>query len=136
MAERLRAVFTEMYGFDDQEKSDAATEAVRANPTDFVLKPQREGGGNNIYGEEVLKKLEEMSQEEKAAHVLMQRIRPPHGRNCILRRGVPVEMVETLSELGIFGYTLGTKHSIKVWHTNLNKQVVVTSTIKSSTFLI
>ncbi len=103
-----------MFGFDDESQSEAALNAVKANPGDFVLKPQREGGGNNVYGDEVLKQLETMSTEDRAAHVLMQRIRPPHGRNVILRRGEPVKLVDTISELGIFGYTLGTKHSIKV----------------------
>ena len=49
-----------------------------ARPEDFVLKPQREGGGNNLYGEALQKRLEDP--KGLAAYILMQRIRPPINR--------------------------------------------------------
>ena len=48
---------------------------AEAAPDDFVLKPQREGGGNNLYGPELAARLRE--REGLAAFILMQRIRPP-----------------------------------------------------------
>lgn len=52
--------------------------AAVAEPERFVLKPQREGGGNNLYGEELRAKL--ATGEGLAAYILMQRIQPPINR--------------------------------------------------------
>ena len=57
---------------------------AQVQPDLFVLKPQREGGGNNLYGEEILEKLRQ--RKGLAAYILMQRIRPPIRRwdgNCL-----------------------------------------------------
>ena len=50
-----------------------------ASPEDYVLKPQREGGGNNLYGEELRARLQQGG-PGLAAFVLMQRIKPPVNR--------------------------------------------------------
>lgn len=48
----LRQVFAGLWSLDDP--SDPATHAIMqsaiASPQDYVLKPQREGGGNNLNG--------------------------------------------------------------------------------------
>lgn len=48
----LRSCFAGLWSLD--QGSDAATAeitaAALAAPDDYVLKPQREGGGNNLYG--------------------------------------------------------------------------------------
>ena len=44
------------------------------NPARFVVKPQREGGGNNVYGENIppfLKSIQDS--EERNAYILMDR---------------------------------------------------------------
>lgn len=41
-----------------------------------MLKQQLEGGAGNYYGSEIAEKLEIMDEEEKAAHILMERIYP------------------------------------------------------------
>lgn len=46
------------------------------HPERYVLKPQLEGGGGNFYGDEVRDKLTKLSKEERAAHILMQKIQP------------------------------------------------------------
>lgn len=59
--------------------SDQEAEIMReaiANPHRFVLKPNREGGGGNYYGEEVADKLESLGPQERSAHILMQRLTP------------------------------------------------------------
>ena len=55
-------------------------EEVRAEPDRFVLKPQREGGGNNLYGQAILDRLQDT--KGLAAFILMQRIRPPINRSA------------------------------------------------------
>jgi len=72
----------------------------------FVLKPQREGGGNNFYGSDIPAKLKGMSDVEKEAYVLMQRIFPPPQKGLLVRAAA-AHMKETVSELGIFSTFLG-----------------------------
>lgn len=61
-------------GGKDERTQGVLGEAER-HPEAYVLKPQREGGGNNLYGEQLLEKLR--SRQGLAAFILMQRIRPP-----------------------------------------------------------
>lgn len=76
----------------------------------FVLKPQREGGGNNIYGTEVRDfMLNLKDSRERTAWILMERIHPPFSKGYIVRPGGPEipELVDLTSELGIFGVVIG-----------------------------
>lgn len=41
--------------------------------------------------------------EERASYILMEKIEPEPFGNCLLRPGSPVQMVQCISELGIFG---------------------------------
>lgn len=105
-AARVRATFAGLWSLLDEEGQEAATAAL-ADPSAFVLKPQREGGGNNMYGEEMAAKLRDLlshdaTDGERGAYVLMQRIRPPVQRATLLREGMMSEDQEVLSELGIF----------------------------------
>ncbi|XP_030686670.2 glutathione synthetase isoform X4 [Globicephala melas] len=101
---RLRATFAGLYSLDMGEEGDQAiTEAIAA-PSCFVLKPQREGGGNNLYGEEMVQALERLKDsEERASYILMEKIEPEPFGNCLLRPGSPAQVVQCISELGIFG---------------------------------
>lgn len=90
--------------------SDPTTSAVIQdaiqNPDRYVLKPQREGGGNNLYGQELVQQLQQglaaNGGEGLAAYILMQRIVPPPQRSVFVRNGQWQED-ESLSELGIYG---------------------------------
>lgn len=93
------------------------------NPDRYVLKPQREGGGNNLYGQDLVTALQEglaAGGGGLAAYILMQRIVPPPQRTVFVRNGAWAED-ESLSELGIFGTFLrvgdkvgGNKHRFHV----------------------
>lgn len=100
--ELIRACFAGLWGLDNL--SDPETAAVlqqaQEQPDLFVLKPQREGGGNNLYGEAAQQKLH--TRKGLSAYILMQRIRPPINRSLMVREGELLE-TDTLSELGIFG---------------------------------
>jgi glutathione synthase len=81
-----------------------------ANPEAFVMKPQREGGGNNVYGVEVKNVLEKLGRcRERSAYILMDRIVPPSQLNYIIRPNQPhvPELSEVVSELGIYGVLIG-----------------------------
>lgn len=101
---RLRATFAGLYSLDMGEEGDQAIAEALAAPSHFVLKPQREGGGNNLYGEEMVQALEQLKDsEERASYILMEKIEPEPFRNCLLRPGSPAQVVQCISELGIFG---------------------------------
>ena len=69
------------------------------------MKPQREGGGNNIYGKDIPPFLAKLSDKEKEGYILMDLIRPEIQDNSIVRDG-KVEDFKVISELGIYGIYL------------------------------
>jgi glutathione synthase len=105
-AELMRTFFAGLWGLDnlqgDSEESVAASTTVAdaiANPGSYVLKPQREGGGNNLYGDALKEKLQ--AGGELGDLILMQRILPPVNQSIMVRLG-KATVAETLSELGIY----------------------------------
>jgi Eukaryotic glutathione synthase, ATP binding domain. len=93
----------------DEDGGHAAAMAVM-KPECFVLKPQREGGGNNVYGKNVREVLQSMTNpKEQTAWILMERIIPPVEKGYMIRPdGLEVpQMVDLVSELGIFGVVIG-----------------------------
>jgi len=118
--DQIRGIFTGLYSLDQDETGNKAVEKALSNPEKFVLKPQREGGGNNVYGLDIvpfLKKLE--NDNERNAYILMDRISPPITTNYVVRPGNKgAQKVDVINELGIFGYVIGDTNQIKI-----NKQV-------------
>ncbi len=56
-----------------------------AAPQRYVLKPQREGGGNNIYGEDIVSFLNKIKDSsERDAYILMDKINPPKTKNYVV----------------------------------------------------
>jgi len=104
----LRSCFAGLYGLDEDggEAVEAIVRKARAAPDDFVLKPQREGGGNNLYGEELRAALGAMSPAERASFILMERIRPPTSSVPLMRDG-ELDGGPCTCELGVYGVFLG-----------------------------
>lgn len=112
---RVRDIFTGLYSLDFDENGEKAVEMALADAERFVLKPQREGGGNNMYGAEIRDALLRMRHSrERAAYILMERIVPPLVPGYVVRPGAPVPppLVDLVSELGIYGVIIGTKDKI------------------------
>ena len=85
--------------------SQPAWELARAHPADYVLKPQREGGGHNFFDEHLVAALEGLAPDERSSYVLMERIRPqPHP--AVLVRDRTAREAQTVSEIGRFGVLL------------------------------
>ncbi|KAF8272610.1 hypothetical protein EI94DRAFT_1769707 [Lactarius quietus] len=80
-------------------KAGCGYEAVR-RARELVLKPQREGGGNNIYRDGIPPFVAQLPVRERAAWIAMELIRPPHGVGAHLVRA------SVVSELGVFGWAL------------------------------
>ncbi|KAL1110231.1 hypothetical protein AAG570_008308 [Ranatra chinensis] len=111
----VRGMFTEIYSLDLTPEGDKAVELVMKEPEGFVLKPQREGGGNNIYGHDIPKVLQEQKELRKS-WILMRRIRPPVQPNYIIRPSSdsPPQLTNVVSELGVFGVIIGDSENIIV----------------------
>ncbi|KAI5476977.1 glutathione synthetase [Pseudohyphozyma bogoriensis] len=121
--EKLRESFTALYPLDANRAGDEAVKLAYSSPERFVLKPQREGGGNNIYREDIPGALDKLAELDKTknpgdplhreGYILMDLIVPPHNTKSIMVKAGEEKGVETdtVSELGVFGTALfsGTK---------------------------
>ncbi len=110
--EELRASWMGMWGLDEDDGIQKALQKHQA----LVLKPQREGGGNNVYKEAIPPFLETLKGDERHAWIAMELIVPPEGLQGHLVRAEQTGSVkaEVVSELGIFGYSLfGGKNVLK-----------------------
>lgn len=108
--EKVRKCFAGLWSLENESIVSAAIES----PELFVLKPQREGGGNNIYGDnlrETLIRLRKDRSNEIAAYILMQRIFPPASLSYLVREGTLVRD-NAVSEFGIFGAYLRNKDKV------------------------
>ncbi|KAM7404258.1 hypothetical protein PAMP_011624 [Pampus punctatissimus] len=104
VVEQIRATFAGLYTLDMGPEGDRAVAMALANPDAFVLKPQREGGGNNCFGEDIVKLLQEVKNDKiRAAYILMDRIRPRTEQNILLRRELPIRLVSICYEIGVYG---------------------------------
>ncbi|KAF2458765.1 hypothetical protein BDY21DRAFT_257094, partial [Lineolata rhizophorae] len=123
---RLEETFVEIWGQEKMEEVVAATGMGKAEGKDagdgggdqrrgngggegprYVLKPSREGGGNNVYGDKVPTFLSAVGQEQWKKYVLMDLIKGPDknvfGTRNMLVLSEQVYDGEVASELGVFG---------------------------------
>ncbi|KAG6902416.1 hypothetical protein C0995_000342 [Termitomyces sp. Mi166 len=125
--DELRQTFMGMWGLDvgndlltsDYDALQSGKEGygvlkARELAQSLVLKPQREGGGNNVYKDSIPPFLNKLPPQERQAWIAMELIVPPTGTgNYLVRAGggnqAPVK-VEVVSELGIFGWALFGTH--------------------------
>uniref|UniRef100_F6WBE1 Glutathione synthetase n=2 Tax=Ciona intestinalis TaxID=7719 RepID=F6WBE1_CIOIN len=114
---RLRGTFADLYSLDMNAAGDAAVKLAIEKPEGFVLKPQREGGGNNLYDSEMVEQLTEIGGDERrCAYILMEKIIPPVQKNYIIYDHA-CSMANTVSELGIFGAFLTNGDEVTDSHT-------------------
>uniref|UniRef100_A0A5B6YI88 Glutathione synthetase n=1 Tax=Davidia involucrata TaxID=16924 RepID=A0A5B6YI88_DAVIN len=107
---KVRKCFAGLWSLDD---SNIMKDAID-RPELYVMKPQREGGGNNIYGDDVRKTLMRLQKEgtdEDAAYILMQRIFPTVSPSLLMRDGICHKDC-AISELGIYGAYLRNKEKV------------------------
>jgi glutathione synthase len=102
--DRLWKTFTNIYPMDT---SDAGLTArkLATDPKEcqkYVLKPQREGGGNNFYRSSIPPYLESIPDSHWRSYILMELITPPPVTNIILRNG-QLEQGGVICELGRYG---------------------------------
>ena len=101
-ATKIGHVFKGLWNLaDDDEETKQHVKNAIANPERYVVKSEREGGGNNLYGEEIKELL--TSGEPISQYMLMERIFPPEIDAPMMTRNFEVSEVKAVNELGIFG---------------------------------
>ncbi|KAL8287348.1 hypothetical protein RQP46_003800 [Phenoliferia psychrophenolica] len=117
-ASLLLSSFTSLYPLDSTPAGQSALALAVSEPERFVLKPQREGGGNNVYRHDIPPYLASLASSdlskdpsEPKAHegyILMDLIEPPKGvESVMVRAGEEVGVrAEVVSELGVYGVAL------------------------------
>ncbi|TGZ85077.1 glutathione synthase [Ascodesmis nigricans] len=101
----IRGTFAGIHPLDTSPLGLQARKMAFENPERYVLKPQREGGGNNVYREKIPAFLREIGEEKWAGYILMELIKTPVAKGVILRNGEAVEGW-VVSELGVYGTIL------------------------------
>ena len=106
--DNLRSSFAPQYSMSDGPDSEGVKIALNPELAEkHVLKPQREGGGNNIYRSNIPKYLKSIPERDYKQYILMELIQPPKAaKNTALRSDGQVVSGEVISELGIFGTCL------------------------------
>jgi glutathione synthase len=110
-AQSLLSTFAPIYPLDSTSSAGQEARRLATDPRTaaaYVLKPQREGGGNNIYRRAIPAFLQNLPESQWPAYILMEMIEPPAQRNAIFRFGGE-ESVQTggvICELGIYGVCL------------------------------
>lgn len=106
-ASQVLKTFAPIYPMD---QSAAGLEARRlatdpTSATRYVLKPQREGGGNNVYRAAIPEFLKSTPESHWPAWILMEMIEPPAQSNVIFRNG-ETQRGGVICELGMYGACL------------------------------
>lgn len=116
---QIQEVYAGLYSLEFNNEAEEIINNAISNPKKYVLKPQREGGGNNIYNEDIKLHFESMkNSKERTAWILMDRFYPPVQNNYIVRvHNEPFEdnqlhFSDVVSELGIYGIIIGNHNSI------------------------
>lgn len=109
--EDLRESWVNMWALDvpstPSSPSLSGIEAAKAHHAHLVLKPQREGGGNNVYTSSIPQFLSTLPPSEYKAWIAMEMIQPPAVEGLMIRSGTgSVVRGSVVSEIGIFGWAL------------------------------
>lgn len=116
---KLTKTFVKIYPLDGSELGKQAIRYAFEQPDKFVLKPQREGGGNNIYKSDIPNFLNSLPKDEWNGYILMELIYPEIVHNKIIRND-QVFNEPIISELGIFGTILFDSSTKQIITNNLS----------------
>lgn len=139
LVQQLRQSFAGLYSLDENDITTEDYDAIQHvlstehGRSLYVLKPQREGGGYNFYGDQLYQKLMEnvktvptkdddtsklQLNKELGEYILMERLFPPKQDAILLRSGAIEGIGETISELGCYGTLLVSNDGTNVLHNN------------------
>jgi len=98
----VKSTFVGMAPLDDAKQ---VTEVLGLGATHYVIKPQSEGGGNNLYGraEDVQGMINGIAEDQRASYILMERIEPVEHETIVLQDSVCLQIPKAVSEVGFYG---------------------------------
>lgn len=105
ISSRVRGTFAAIHPLDQSPAGMAARKLALEKPDTYVLKPQREGGGNNIYRGDIPGFLKSIPESHWSGYILMELIEPPALENTIIRNG-GLMSGGVVGELGVYGAIL------------------------------
>lgn len=114
----LMQVFAGLWSLESGQSGDTAIDMALREPQKFVLKPQREGGGNNYFGSDAFNKLNQIkNSRDRDSYILMEFIKQPKVPNYILvpNRSLSENKFKPsniLCELGIFGAIIADQNEV------------------------
>jgi len=109
--------FTQIYYTGDITDNDELTiilEDIKKNTGKYIVKPMKEGGGNNYYNDDILKIVDT---DQINTSIIMERVTPPETETLILEEGKVSKKV-CVSEVSVYGIILSDESNVY-----LNKQV-------------
>jgi glutathione synthetase len=113
VADQLKAYFAMMFGLEEEVEGSPARDFLAENAEQFVLKPQREGGGNNVYGAEIRDFLTSLPTSEDRAWIAMKRIEAETVESLLVVQE-QAQSHQSISELGIFGLLLAQSGDLRI----------------------
>ncbi|OLY85293.1 Glutathione synthetase, chloroplastic [Smittium mucronatum] len=113
MAKAITDSFAELLPLDSSPLGRSAYEKAMTSSENYVMKPQREGGGCNTYGADIPPLLKTLSVEQQKAYILMRLIKSPQFDSLVLHNG-KVHKIRSISELGVYGVWLSDGDKVMV----------------------
>jgi len=103
----MHDVFTKMYP------------SVPDDISNIVMKPQREGGGHNIFTKDIPHHISHLKSDDHISnYVFMELINPPIEKNVLVKSGQASNECDCISELGVYGGLVLNGTEI-IWDANL-----------------
>lgn len=113
IVQKIRDTFVEQYSFGDADKNEEIIKMMLEKPEQFVLKPQREGGGHNVYKSDIKTFYENLADKsDLKGYILMKLIKPYLNQNLIVKPLSAVIKDDLISEMGVFGVIIAKGNSV------------------------
>ncbi len=132
LSKNIRSTFASIFTFNDNQTRKTHIDLLRQNPNNFVVKPNREGGGNNKYGDDILNLIEK-EENNLNYYIAMEKILPPKCTTCLIKpNGKHLLHVECINEIGIFGTMVSNVDTNEEYINEVTGYLVRTKTIDTN----
>ena len=119
IADDIKRMFAKMYSvstMSPEERKELYAD-MKANYTKYIVKPQKEGGGNNFYNEDILKVLPKDNSDDVsdilANSLIMERITPKE-QECLILIKNGLKLAKCISEISVYGIILADKDKVYI----------------------
>jgi glutathione synthase len=132
LSKNIRSTFASIFTFNNNQTRKTHIDLLRQNPNNFVVKPNREGGGNNKYGDDILNLIEK-EENNLNYYIAMEKILPPKCTTCLIKpNGKHLLHVECINEIGIFGTMVSNVDTNEEYINEVTGYLVRTKTIDTN----